>query len=76
MSTMRVVEALDLVEHVGPRRIPRAINASVHTFCLQGAEEAFYRGVDAPIVSRCVESARSAKMGGYSSRTIQRFRHR
>ena len=59
MSAMQIVEALDVIEHVGPRRVPCAIDASVHTPSLQGAEEAFHRGI-VPTITTTTHAAGNA----------------
>jgi hypothetical protein len=41
----RVVEAVDVIEHIGPGLVPRAIELPRDLFALERREEAFHRGV-------------------------------
>jgi IS5 family transposase len=48
---MRIVEALDVIEHICPSRVPRAIDVSIDPLRFQGTKEALHRGVIPAIAS-------------------------
>lgn len=62
MPASRIVEALDVVEHVGPRGISRPVDLGCRALGLECREEAFHRGV-VPDVARARQRADDAMLG-------------
>ena len=62
MPASRVVEAFDVVEHIGPGLIPRPISLAVDAFGLQRREEALHRRI-VPDVARAAHRADDAVVG-------------
>jgi len=56
MPTVQIVEALDIVKHIGTRFVTGAIDASVHALGVQGAKKAFRPGL--PDTARALRKAK------------------
>lgn len=66
MSSIRIVEPLDVVEHIGFGVFPRAVLLVIDPFLLQGPEEALLHGRVVPHTARGTHAAGDALLAEQS----------